>query len=84
MSSSASGRRASRTVLGTWLVALGLVVEAESWARLRPAIEMSLEARNPEGVHPAVEEEEARSAARERSRRALAFRRFSSLGLCEN
>ena len=53
-----------------------LVVEMESWARLRPAREMSLVATKPAGVR--IVDSSARSAARERSRRAFAFRRFSS------
>lgn len=77
MSSSASGRRASRTVLeeGPGLL---VEIEEESCARFRPAMEMSLLAIKPEGVRVVVEEEAACSAARERSRRALALRRFSS------
>jgi hypothetical protein len=56
------------------------VAEMDSWARLRPATEMSLVARKPEGVRTVVDEAFARSAAIERSRRAFALSLFSSWG----
>jgi len=56
------------------------VAEMDSWARLRPATEMSLVARKPEGVRAVADEAFARSEASERSRRALALSLFSSWG----
>lgn len=53
-------------------------VETEAWARFRAERETFSSARKPEGVRAVVWEEEAASAARERSRRALALSLFSS------
>ena len=57
------------------------LVDEDSCARLRLAMEMSSFAMKPEGVRVDFEEEAVASAARERSRRALALRRFSSWGV---
>ncbi len=53
-------------------------VEMEACDRLRAERETSSVARKPEGVRAVGLEEEAASAARERSRSALAFSLFSS------
>lgn len=63
----------------------GVAEEMESWARFRAAIEMSEGAMKPDDVRAVVEDSFASSAAREHSRRALAFSLFSSwasLGRC--
>jgi hypothetical protein len=74
MPSSAETLRASRTVSGA------LEEEMASWARLRPAMEMSSEAMKPDGVR-FVAAEDAASSASLRSRRALALSLFSSCRL---
>jgi hypothetical protein len=56
-----------------------LAVEMESCARLRPARDVSVVAMKPVGVR--FVDSFAHSAARERSRRAFALRRFSSCAL---
>lgn len=64
--------RASRDVAGT------VDVEIEECERFCPARLMSGVAINPDGVRAAVFSTDARSRANERSRSALALRRFSS------
>ena len=81
-SSAGASFEASRTVAGAGVGAFG-ALEMESWERLRPEIEMSDVAMKPDGVRFIVEESCESSAAIERSRRALAFSRFSSWGLLD-
>ena len=57
--------------------------EMESCARFRPATAMSELAIKPDGVRVVVEDSFSHSAARERSRRALALSLFSSWGLLD-
>ena len=70
-----SSWRASRALR---LVSGMLAVDMEARARFRPERETSSVARKPEGIRAAGLDDTAASAARERSRSALALSRFSS------
>lgn len=60
------------------VVVVDIVEGAPSCARFRPAIEMSLLARKPDGVRAGALEDSFRSLSRAISRSALALSRFSS------